>query len=42
MKLCFTKYIIFEMAVAQRKHVARERNETGLNSFVDSLRLSLC
>ena len=36
------KYDIFEMAAAQRRHVARERNEIGLNNFVDSLRSSLC
>ena len=42
MKLCFTKYVIFEMAAAQRRHVARECNEIGLNNFVDSLRSSFC
>ena len=31
-------YVIFEMAAAQRRYVARERNEIGLNNFVDPLR----
>ena len=37
-KLRFTKYIIFEMAAAQRRHVVRERNEIGLKILLDSLR----